>query len=117
MFHDRAVHNHLSPGGSQRPPACEIVPLAPPDRPKTIISLRVQTAVCSVRAEGTAPVVLVANHLSPGTYRPPVASGDVPLVPPQRIISVPVQTAVCSRRAAGRTPDELVGVHESETGL
>jgi hypothetical protein len=43
-----------------------------PDPPQTIISLPVQTAVCSPRATG-ALVVLVAVQLSvPGLYLPPV---------------------------------------------
>lgn len=58
--------------------------------PQMIISLPVQTAVCSYRAEG-ALTVLVAVQLSMfGLYLPP----DVSSVPPQTIISVPVHTAV-----------------------
>jgi hypothetical protein len=61
--------------------------LAPP---QTIISLPVQIALGTCRAEG-ALVVLVAVQLSVlGLYLPPVFKRN----PPQTIISLPVQTAV-----------------------
>jgi hypothetical protein len=66
-------------------------PLAAPHQ--TIISLPVQTAVCTYRAAG-ALVVLVAVQLSVlGLYLPPVLKW-LTLIPPQAIISLPVQTAV-----------------------
>ena len=64
------------------------------DPPQTIISLPVQTAVCSYRASG-ALVVLVAVQLSVlGLYLPPVFKKPLLPSPPQTIISLPVQTAV-----------------------
>ena len=61
--------------------------------PQTIISLKVQTAVCKSRAEA-ALVVLVDVQLSaPGLYLPPVLKTE-PSNPPQMIISLPVHTAV-----------------------
>src|SRR5207249_4752096 len=52
------------------PPVLKTLPGTYP--PQTIISLRVQTAVCDARPEG-ALIVLVAVHVSvPGSYLPPV---------------------------------------------
>src|SRR5262245_34642418 len=70
-------------------------PVFEPVSPQTIISLPVQTAVCSYRTVG-ALVVLVAVQLSVlGLYLPPVLKGGAPkTIPPQTIISLPVQTAV-----------------------
>jgi hypothetical protein len=62
--------------------------------PQTIISLPVQTAVCSARRVG-ALVVLVAVQLSVlGLYLPPVSKSLPTPTPPQTIISLPVQTTV-----------------------
>ena len=72
-------------------PVSKELPLYPP---QTIISLPLQTAVCSCRASG-ASVVLVAVQLSVlGLYRAPVFTSLLPLYPPQTIISLPVHTAV-----------------------
>ena len=77
--------------GLYLPPVLKGVPGMPP--PQTIISLPVQTAVCSNRVTG-ALVVLVAVQLSvPGLYLPPLFNTE-PLYPPQTIISLPLQTAV-----------------------
>jgi hypothetical protein len=73
------------------PPVCNSVTLYPP---QTIISVPVQTAVCSVRAEG-AFVVLVAVQLSVlGLYLPPVFASPLLLSPPQTIIWPLDHTAV-----------------------
>jgi hypothetical protein len=64
--------------------------------PQAIISLPVQTAVWSHRANG-ASVVLVAVQLSvPASYLPPVLKSIAgqQKTPPQMIISLPVQTAL-----------------------
>src|SRR5437867_4413409 len=67
-----------------------------------IISLPLQTAVWPILASGTAPVVLVAVHVSAlGLYCPPVFKRLPKSNPPQTIISLPVQTAVCNSRASG----------------
>jgi hypothetical protein len=70
--------------------------------PQTIISVSVQTALGTSRAEG-ALVVLVGVQLSAsGVYLPPVlnrVSGNA--TPAQTIIWLPVQTAVWSNRASG----------------
>src|ERR1700757_5459373 len=63
--------------------------------PHTIISVSVQTAVCSLRSSG-ALVMLVGVQLSmPGLYLWPVFEKEPEVVPPAHtIISLPVQTAV-----------------------
>ena len=74
-------------------PPVVLKPLMRSSPPQTIISLKVQTAVCKSRAEG-ALVVLVDVQLSaPGLYLPPVLKTE-PSNPPQMIISLPVHTAV-----------------------
>ena len=74
-------------------PPVVLKPLMRSSPPQTIISLKVQTAVCKSRAQG-ALVVLVDVQLSaPGLYLPPVLKTE-PSNPPQMIISLPVHTAV-----------------------
>jgi hypothetical protein len=74
------------------PPA--FILFVPSSPPQTIISLSVQTAVCSYRPVG-ALTVLVAVQLSvPGSYCPPVLKKFRKSYPPQTIISVSVRTAV-----------------------
>ena len=62
--------------------------------PQTIISLKVQTAVCKSRAEGALVLLVDAQLFVPGLYLPPVFKTLPPLNPPQMIISLPVHTAV-----------------------
>src|SRR5439155_24769916 len=82
-----------------------------------IISLPLQTAVWPILASGTAPVVLVAVHVSAlGLYRPPVFKRLPKSNPPQTIISLPVQTAVCNCRTSGALV-VLVAVQVSVLGL
>ena len=82
----------LSVLGLYLPASVKATPLPCP--PQTIISLPVQTAVCSLGAAG-ALVVLVAVQLSVlGLYLPPVFKTPLLSSPPQTIISLPVQTAV-----------------------
>ena len=84
--------------------------------PQTIISLPVQTAVCSSRPVG-ALVVLMAVQLSvPGLYLPPVFKKTELPLPPQMITSLPVQTAVCPTRLSGALV-VLVAVQLSVLGL
>src|SRR5204863_1464153 len=64
----------------------------PPTPPRTIISLPVQTAVCSRRASGALMVLVTAQLFVGGLYLPPVFKEVHP--PPQMIISLPVHTAV-----------------------
>jgi hypothetical protein len=66
--------------------------------PQMIISLPVQTAVCSCRAVG-ALAVLVA--VQPPANLPPVFKAPLFPLPPQTIIALPVHTAVCCCRASG----------------
>ena len=83
---------HISVLGLYRLPVLTEWRLSAP--PQTIISLPVQTAVWSSRAEG-ALVVLVAVQLSVlGLYLPPVFRRALSLFPPQTIISLPVHSAV-----------------------
>ena len=70
------------------------LPPGPVTPPQIIISLPVQTAVCSNRAEG-ALVLSVAVQLSVmGLYLQPVFVAPTAVWPPQTIISLPVHTAV-----------------------
>ena len=78
--------------GLYRLPVSKLLPKSLP--PQTIISLPLQTAVCSCRGEG-ALLVLVATQLFVlGLYLPPVLTLLLTWVPPQTIISLPVHTAV-----------------------
>jgi hypothetical protein len=61
--------------------------------PQTIISLKVQTAVCKSRAEGALVVLVDVQLFVPGLYLPPVLK-TLESKPPQMIISLPVHTAV-----------------------
>ena len=61
--------------------------------PQTIISLKVQTAVCKSRAEGALVVLVDVQLFVPGSYLPPVLKTE-PSNPPQMIISLKVHTAV-----------------------
>src|SRR4029453_10372980 len=61
--------------------------------PQTIISLKVQTAVCKSRAEGALVVLVDVQLFVPGLYLPPVLK-TLESNPPQMIISLPVHTAV-----------------------
>ena len=103
----------LSVPGSYLPPVLKWLRALPP---QTIISLPVQTAVCSYRAAG-ALVVLVAVQLSVLRIVSPAGIQRAsPSYPPQTIISLPVQTAVCCascrRRVgrAGRCPTICAGI-------
>jgi hypothetical protein len=60
---------------------------------QTIISLPVQIAVWSNRAEGALLVVVAVQLSVLGLYLPPVFK-RLGLPPPQTIISLPVHTAV-----------------------
>jgi hypothetical protein len=83
----------LSVLGLYPPPVFNKFPELTSNPPQTIISLPVQTAVCSSRPVG-ALVVLLAVQLSVlGSYLPPVFESSVTSTPPQTIISLPVQTA------------------------
>ena len=62
--------------------------------PQMIISLPVQIAVCSLRAEGTLSMLVAVQLLLPALYLPPVFEVNPFSYPPQTIISLPVQTAV-----------------------
>jgi hypothetical protein len=62
--------------------------------PQTIISLPVQTAVCSSRAIGALVRLVAIQSSVPGSYFPPVLKGPPTPPPPQTIISLPVHTAV-----------------------
>jgi uncharacterized membrane protein YfbV (UPF0208 family) len=87
------VAAQLSAPESYLPPVFKrLVPSFPP---QTIISLSVQTALCSDLASG-ALVVLVAVQLSVlGLYLPPVLKNVGNAAdPPQTIMSLPVHTAV-----------------------
>ena len=87
----KLVAVQLFVAGLYLPPVLNVPTLLVP--PQTIISLPVQIAVCSIRAEG-ALVVLVAVQLSVlGLYLPPVVKSPA-FSPPQTIISLPVHTAV-----------------------
>ena len=68
-----------------------VVPFVPP---QTIISLPVQTAVWSSRAEGALVVLVAVQLLVLGLYLPPVFRRPLSFCPPQTIISVPVHSAV-----------------------
>src|SRR5947199_382167 len=82
-----------------------------------IISLPLQTAVCPILASGTAPVVLVAVHVSAlGLYCPPVLKRLLASPPHLTIISLPDQAAVCICRASAALV-VLVAVHVSALGL
>ena len=55
--------------------------------PQTIISLPVQTAVCSYRASGTFNILIAIQLSVLGSYRPPVSVISNPSsAPPQTII-------------------------------
>jgi hypothetical protein len=63
--------------------------------PQTIISVPVQTAVCSSLASGTFVVLVAVQLFVVGLYLPPVFRFPIKLLyPPQTIISVPANTAV-----------------------
>jgi hypothetical protein len=61
-----------------------------------IISLPVQSAVCTNRAMGVFTVLIGIQLSLVGLYRPPVLNMQLPPqpLPPQTIISLPVHTAV-----------------------
>jgi hypothetical protein len=61
--------------------------------PQTIISLKVQTAVCKSRAEGALVGLVAVQLFVPGSYLPPVLKTE-PSNPPQMIISLKAHTAV-----------------------
>ncbi len=84
--------------------------------PQTIISVPVQTAVCSFRPLGALLVLVAIQLFVFGLYLPPVLKPVRSLVPPQMIISVPVQTAVGPYRALGALV-VLVAVQLSVFGL
>src|SRR5262245_41254565 len=105
------VGDQESVTGSYRPPVLVHIgraghgggPGGLTDPPQTIISVPVQTALCSIRP-GAALIVAMEDHVSlTGSYRLPVPrKHPVPFPhPPQMIISVPVQTAVCLVRPSG----------------
>src|SRR5438034_1267039 len=84
--------------------------------PQMIISLPVQSAVCTNRAVG-ASTVLVGVQLSMiGLYQHPVFSLQLSQQPPppHTIISLPVQSALWPRRAVGAFTT-VVGVQLSMT--
>jgi hypothetical protein len=81
-----------------------------------IISLLLQTAVCSPRQEGALEVLVAVQLSVPGLYLPPSFWAKPPINPPQTIISLPVQIAVCSYRPLGALV-VLVAVQLSEVGL
>ena len=83
---------HVSVLGLYRPPVLAEWRPSPP--PQTIISLPVQTAVWSSRAEGALVVLVAVQLLVLGLYLPPVFRRLLLSIPPQTIISLPVHTTV-----------------------
>ena len=104
----------LSVAGSYRPP---VLKSWRSDPPQTIISLPVQTAVCSARASG-ALVVLVAVQLSVvGSYLPPVLQMRPPLLlRPRRSFHCRSKPR-CERIALSGALVVLVAVQLSVPGL
>src|SRR5439155_223042 len=84
--------------------------------PQTIISLPVQTAVCSNRLVGAFVVLVAVQVFVVGLYLPPLFTEPPPVSPPQTIISLPVQTAVCPHRPVGALV-VLVSIQLSVFGL
>ncbi len=78
------------------------------------MTLPVQSAVWSARAEGEPSPAIVAQASAIGSYRPPVLMSPL-LSPPQTIIWLPVQTAEWRWRAAG-APTRVIGVQMSLAG-
>ena len=88
------VGTQISVTGSYRAPELIGLSLVPP--PQTIISLPVQSAVCTNRAVGAFTVLVELQLSLVGLYRPPVFKLQLPPqpLPPQTIISLPVHTPV-----------------------
>ena len=86
--------------------------------PQTIISLPLQTAVCTIRPDGALAVLVLVQLSAAGLYLPPVSKGEGEIVsrPPQTIISLPVHTTVLAYRPEG-TLLLLVGSQVSAAGL
>ena len=83
---------HVSVLGLYRPPVLAEWRPSPP--PQTIISLPVQTAVWSSRADGALVGLVAVQLFVLGLYLPPVFRRPLSLFPPQTIISVPVHSEV-----------------------